>query len=72
MTDIRKIDSRQQQIIGSLEQAEAGLAVKKVCRQGGFSEPTFYKWRASEPTTARNSPAGPSWPGCRRGASSTS
>lgn len=25
---------------------EAGLAVKEVCRQGGFSEPTFYKWRA--------------------------
>ena len=29
-----------------MKQAEAGLAVKEVCRQGGFSEPTFYKWRA--------------------------
>ncbi len=36
----------EQQIIGFLKQAEAGLAVKEVCRQGGFSEPTFYKWRA--------------------------
>ena len=34
------------QIIGFLKQAESGLPVRDVCRQGGFSEPTFYKWRA--------------------------
>jgi putative transposase len=29
-----------------LRQAEAGLAVKELCRQNGFSDATFYKWRA--------------------------
>jgi putative transposase len=29
-----------------LRQAEAGLAIKEVCRNGGFSDATFYKWRA--------------------------
>lgn len=36
----------EQQIIGWLKQAEAGMSVKEICRQGGFSEATFYKWRA--------------------------
>lgn len=35
-----------EQIIGFLRQAEAGLPVKELCRQGGFSDGTFYKWRA--------------------------
>ena len=46
MTDMRKRRFTQQQIIGFLKQAETGLPIKDVCRQGGFSEPTFYKWRA--------------------------
>ena len=36
----------EEQIIGFLRQAEAGLAVKELCRNGGFSDATFYKWRA--------------------------
>lgn len=36
----------EEQIIGFLRQVEAGLAVKDVCRKGGFSDATFYKWRA--------------------------
>ena len=27
------------------KQAEAGLPIKELCRQGGFSDATFYKWR---------------------------
>jgi len=35
-----------EQIVGFLKQAEAGLSVKELCRKGGFSDATFYKWRA--------------------------
>lgn len=36
----------EEQIIGFLRQAEAGMPIKELCRQGGFSDATFYKWRA--------------------------
>ena len=36
----------EQQIIGFLKESEAGVAVKDLCRKGGFSDATFYKWRA--------------------------
>jgi len=36
----------EEQLIGFLKQAEAGLAVAEICRKGGFSDATFYKWRA--------------------------
>ena len=42
---MRKSRFTEQQIIGFLKQAESGLPVKEVCRHGGFSEPTLYKWR---------------------------
>ena len=35
-----------EQIIGFLNQADAGMPVKELCRKGGFSDATFYKWRA--------------------------
>ena len=35
-----------EQIIGFLREAEAGLAVKDLCRRHGFSEASFYKWRS--------------------------
>jgi putative transposase len=35
-----------EQIIGFLKQAEAGMPIKELCRSGGFSDATFYKWRA--------------------------
>jgi putative transposase len=35
-----------QQIIGFLRQAEAGMPVKDLCRKEGFSDVTFYKRRA--------------------------
>jgi putative transposase len=34
------------QIIGFLKQAEAGIPVKELCRQRGFSDDSFYTWRA--------------------------
>nr|WP_323002633.1 IS3 family transposase [Denitromonas sp.] len=46
MTGIRKSRFTEQQIIGFLNQAEAGMPVAELCRQGGFSDATFYKWRA--------------------------
>jgi putative transposase len=46
MTDMKKSRYTEEQIIGFLKQAELGMAIKEVCRQGGFSEATFYKWRS--------------------------
>ena len=43
---MRKSKFTEEQIIGFLNQAAAGLPVKDLCRQGGFSDATFYKWRA--------------------------
>lgn len=34
------------QIIGFLHEAEAGLAVKELCRKHGFSEASYYLWRS--------------------------
>ena len=36
----------EEQIIGFLKQAEAGLPITEICRKGGFSDASFYKWRA--------------------------
>jgi putative transposase len=46
MTDMKKSRYSEEQIIGFLKQAEAGIPVKELCRKGGFSDATFYKWRA--------------------------
>ena len=46
MTDIKKSRYSEEQIIGFLKQAEAGMPIKELCRKGGFSDATFYKWRA--------------------------
>jgi putative transposase len=43
---MRKSKYTEEQVIGFLKQAEAGVAVKDLCRKGGFSEATFYKWRS--------------------------
>lgn len=31
---------------GQIMQAQAGMPIKELCRKGGFSDATFYKWRA--------------------------
>jgi len=36
----------EEQIIGFLREADAGMAVKDVCRRYGFSEASYYLWRS--------------------------
>ncbi len=43
---MKKSRFTEEQIIGFLKQTELGMAIKEACRQGGFSEATFYKWRS--------------------------
>jgi len=43
---MKKSRFSEEQIIGFLKQADAGMPVKELCRQGGFSDATFYKWRS--------------------------
>ena len=35
-----------EQIIGFLKQADGGIPVMELCRQHGFSDASFYTWRA--------------------------
>ena len=42
---MKKSRYSEEQIIGFLKQAEAGMPIKELCRKGGFSDATFYKWR---------------------------
>ncbi len=36
----------EEQIIGFLREADAGLAVTELCRKHGFSEASYYGWKA--------------------------
>lgn len=36
----------EEQIIGFLREAEAGMPVKELCRQHGFSEASYYLWKS--------------------------
>lgn len=36
----------EEQIIGILREAQAGVPVKELCRKYGFSDATFYNWRS--------------------------
>lgn len=36
----------EEQIIGVLKEAEAGIKVSELCRKHGISEPTYYNWKA--------------------------
>jgi putative transposase len=36
----------EEQIIGVLKQAEAGMKTAEICRQHGISDATYYKWKA--------------------------
>ena len=43
---MRKSKYSEEQIIGFLKQVEAGMTLKDLCRKHGFSDASFYKWRA--------------------------
>ena len=43
---MKKSRFSEEQIIGFLKEAEAGMKVTEICRREGFSDATFYKWRA--------------------------
>ena len=43
---MKKSRFTEDQIIGFLKQAEVGMPIKELCRNGGFSDATLYKWRA--------------------------
>lgn len=46
MMDMRSSKYSEEQIIGFLRQAEAGMPIKEIGRKHGFSDASFYKWRA--------------------------
>jgi putative transposase len=37
---------KEEQIVGILKQAQAGVKVVDLCRQHGISDVTFYNWRS--------------------------
>ena len=43
--DVKKRFS-EEQIIGFLREADAGVAIKELCRKYGFSDASFYLWRS--------------------------
>lgn len=41
---MKKSRFTEEQIIGFLKEGESGSPVTEICRRGGFSDATFYKW----------------------------
>ena len=43
---MKKTKFTETQIVSILEQQEAGIPTKEICRQHGISEATFYNWKS--------------------------
>jgi len=43
---MKKSKYSEEQIIGILKEAEAGIAVIELCRKYGISDQTYYNWKA--------------------------
>lgn len=43
---MKKSRFSEEQIIGFIKEVEAGMPVAQLCRKHGFSDASFYKWRA--------------------------
>lgn len=43
---MKKNRKTEEQIIGILREAEAGMKVDELCRKHGMSSPTFFAWKA--------------------------
>ena len=43
---MKKSKYSEDQIIGILKEAEAGIAVPELCRKYGISDQTYYNWRS--------------------------
>jgi hypothetical protein len=48
----------EEQIIGFLKEADAGVPVKDLCRRRGFSDASFYNWRRSSVGWTSRTPSG--------------